>query len=125
MKVFLIILGVLVALVGLPWLIQGNDFYLTKMFAPKMEQVRYDTFKQSKSHIEGNIDDLRQDYRIWIKGDAEQRSMIRTGVIQKMDKIDEKTLPSDLYEWVQKLRQEPTGLGQIKPNPVKPLQKVQ
>ena len=53
MKVVLSIMGVILALalfMGLGWVAQGNSFFMYKFFAPKQEQVRRETFEQSKAY---------------------------------------------------------------------------
>ena len=43
---------------GIGWAAQGNDFFVFKFFAPKYEQVRYDTFKQSQAFNDGMAQQL-------------------------------------------------------------------
>lgn len=40
MKTVAVILGVLLVILGLTWLFQGNDFFMYKVFAPRQEAVR-------------------------------------------------------------------------------------
>lgn len=46
-------------MLGLTWIIQGNDFFLTKVFAPKYEKVRRDTFEQSRAFNQGMVQELQ------------------------------------------------------------------
>jgi hypothetical protein len=49
---------VLVAIVGFTWLIQGNDWFMYKVFAPKYEQTRRETFEQSRAFNQGMVQEL-------------------------------------------------------------------
>ena len=44
------VLGIVVVCLGFGWIATGNDFFLYKVFAPKYEQVRRETFEQTKSY---------------------------------------------------------------------------
>lgn len=105
----------LAVIIGLTWVFQGNDFYLYKVFAPKQEQVRRETYEQSRAFIQGTIDDLRQDQRVWISGDAEQKKMMRAVVLHKADQIKMDQLPDDLQTWITGLRQEANSSTTTKP----------
>ena len=59
MKATAATIGILVALLALGWLFTGNDFFLFKVFAPKYEQVRRETFEQSKAYRQGAIQELQ------------------------------------------------------------------
>jgi hypothetical protein len=51
--------GALLGILGLTWVFQGNDFFLTRFFAPKYEQVRRETFENSKAYRDGMVQELR------------------------------------------------------------------
>lgn len=62
--VLLAVASVLGAL-ALMWLAYGNQFFLYKFFAPKVEEVRRETFEQSKAFKDGanqNLWALRLEY---------------------------------------------------------------
>lgn len=54
---------VIAGLFGLTWVVQGNDFFLYSVFAPKYEQVRRSTFEQSRAFNEGMAQELQ---RMWL-----------------------------------------------------------
>jgi hypothetical protein len=58
LKVIGIGILVLVAIVGLAWIIQGNDWFMYKVFAPKYEQTRRETFEQSRAFNQGMVQEL-------------------------------------------------------------------
>ena len=59
MKIVGICVLAIILLLGLGWLVTGNDFFLFKVFAPKYEQVRRETFEQSKAYNQGMIQELQ------------------------------------------------------------------
>jgi len=104
MKYALIAVGALALMLGLTWILTGNEFFLYKFFAPKQEAVRREVFEQTKSFIDGSIRDIRADQISYIKADKEQKAAIASVVLHKIDGIPEDKLPPDLKTWVQELR---------------------
>lgn len=101
-------LGVLFLVLGLVWLLQGNDFFLYKVFAPKYEAVRRETFEQSKAYRHGMIQELRKqqvEYARAKEGSAE-RDALASLILQQVAEFDEAELPSDLRQFVHELRRE-------------------
>jgi len=102
-----IILAIVLVIVGLfflGWLVQGNDYFMFKVFAPKMEQVRRETFEQSKAYNQGMAQDLesmRQDYIM--NKDKEVRAGLRSVIFHKLADYDTSKLTPDLREWIQQL----------------------
>jgi len=64
MKVALAAIGSIVVflaiVVGLSFFGTGLDYIQTKIFSPKYEQVRHNTFECSDSHTDGLVRELRQ-----------------------------------------------------------------
>lgn len=57
--------GVLLSVVFLAFFFNGLDLSIFKFFAPKVEQVRRDTFEQSQSYNEGmrrDLENIRNQY---------------------------------------------------------------
>jgi hypothetical protein len=48
----------LIGLLGITWIAQGDHFFLYQVFAPKYEQVRRNTFEQSRAFNEGMAQEL-------------------------------------------------------------------
>lgn len=102
-----IALGVLVlmALVAVTWVVQGNDFFLYKTFAPKYEQVRHDTFKQSQAYNDGMANELykmRSEYAS--AKDDQTRDAIADMILHRASQYDTTRLPRDLQAFIIKLR---------------------
>ncbi len=52
---FLALLGLL----ALGWLVQGNDFFMYKFFAPRQEAVRRQVFETSRAFNQGMVQELQ------------------------------------------------------------------
>jgi hypothetical protein len=48
----------LVVIMAIGWLAQGNDFFLYKVFAPKYEDVRRETYTHTRSYRQGSVQRL-------------------------------------------------------------------
>src|SRR6266542_2222408 len=97
-------LGAVVALLGLIWLIQGNNFFLYKTFAPKYEQVRRETFEQTKSYNQGMIQELQNMQFEYVKAKPESRQALANIILHRAADFDENRLPYDLRAFIQQLR---------------------
>lgn len=97
---------ILIILMGAGWFVQGNDFFMYKFFAPKQAQVRYDVFKNTQSYVDGMIGELQQDMLEYYKAEPEHKAALKTVIIRESAKVDEKYLPSDLRDFINKLRAE-------------------
>lgn len=99
------IVGSLAAVLALVWIVQGNDFFLYKVFAPKYEQVRHDTFKESQAYNDGMANEfyrLKQDYA---NAQTEsQRDAIKDVVRHRASQYDVRRLPGDLQRFIADVR---------------------
>ena len=87
------------------WLVQGNDFFLFKVFAPKYEEVRRETFKQSQAYNDGMITELQN---MWIEYNKstteEQKKALRSVILHRVKGYDENKLPNDLQIFIYNLK---------------------
>lgn len=112
MKDFFGFLLGLVALVlvisGLAWAVQGNDFFLYRYFAPKYEQVRRETFEQSKAYNQGMVQELQNMQFEYIKAAKEHQSALRQVILHRAAdyNMDDPRVPTDLRDFVAQLKRE-------------------
>lgn len=104
--IVLIILGIIVLALGLGWVAQGNDFFLYKVFAPKYEQVRRETFEQSKAYKTGMIQELQNLQIEYLKADESHKQALATIIIHRVAEFDETQLPADLHDFIEGLKRE-------------------
>jgi hypothetical protein len=121
MKVFGLILLFLLVMFGMTWLVQGNEFFLTKFFSPKMEGVRREVFEQSKAYRQGTMQELGARYDEWLKIKRDHSitdherfvslSGLRSHVLHMMSDFPTEELGNhgreDLERWVHDLREFP------------------
>jgi len=91
---------------GLIWGIQGNDFFMYKVFAPKYEQTRREVFEQSKAYNQGVIQELQNMQFEYIKASPEHKQALASIILHRAADYDENRLPADLYSFIQQLKRE-------------------
>lgn len=108
-RAFWIGIAALAGILGLTWIVQGNDFFLYKTFAPKMEQVRRETFEQSKAYTQGQIQELQNMWFEYVKANPEQKAALASIILHRAADFDENRLPSDLKSFITTLRTQALG----------------
>ncbi len=106
MKATAVIVGILVLFLGFGWLIMGNDFFMFKVFAPRVEQVRREVFEQSKAYKQGVIQELQNMQFEYIQASPEHKEALASLILHRAADFDENKLPSDLREFIAQLRRE-------------------
>jgi hypothetical protein len=86
----MVILGILVGLGGY------MGFISFSFWAPKMEQVRYDTFKESQSYNEGMIRDLQNLKIEYFRANSDQKEALKAIILHRFSVYDVNKLPDDL-----------------------------
>lgn len=98
--------GFVVLSLGLAWLIQGNDFFLAKVFSPKMEAVRRETFEQSKAYSQGMVQDLQDMQFQYVQAKPDQKDALASVILHRAADYDADRLPPDLRAFIAKLKAE-------------------
>ena len=105
MKYVGITVAVIVLALGLGWVLQGNDFFLYKAFAPRYEQVRRETFEQSHAYRQGMIQELQNMQFQYIQADPAHRAGLASIILHRVDDVpDAETLPRSLQSFIGCLR---------------------
>ena len=104
MKAVFGFVGVLVVVLGLSWIFQGNDFFMHKVFTPRQEAVRREVFEQSKAYNQGMIQELQNMQFEYIKAAPEHQTAFASIILHRAADYDENRLPSDLRVFIQQLR---------------------
>jgi hypothetical protein len=107
-QVVLSVVGALVLLLGLTWLLQGNDFFLYKTFAPKYEQTRREVFKQTPSFVDGMVQELQNMQFEYAKATPEQKDALASIILHRAATFDlnQPQVPADLRQFIEQLRRE-------------------
>ncbi|MCX6795603.1 MAG: hypothetical protein NT165_02685 [Candidatus Falkowbacteria bacterium] len=101
-----IFIGVLVAFAIIGWFAAGNEFFMFKFFAPKTEQVRRETFEQSKAYNQGMIQELQNMQFQYEQADSAHKTALGSIILHRAADYDETKLPADLASFIQKLKNE-------------------
>lgn len=108
MKTGFIVAGVVAsAIVGvgaLGWVAVGNSYLLSKIFAPKFEQVRRTTFEQSQAYVEGQRRDI-QNLRIdWLGSRGDQKAAISSVALQRIAGLPPELVTDDVLAFRNELQ---------------------
>lgn len=103
-KLMLTFILILLALFIGGWLIEGNNFFLYQYFAPKTEQVRRETFEQSKAYNQGVSQDISNFQQQYIQADTSQKDALASLIIHRYADYDLSKLPPDQRLFIEKLR---------------------
>lgn len=110
MKTFFGILGIslaaLLVIFALAWIVQGNDFFMYKVFAPQYENVRRNTFENTKSYRQGMIQELQNMQFEYVKASPSQQDALADIILHRSADFDleQNDVPADLYQFIMKLR---------------------
>ena len=89
---------------GLIWIFQGNDFFLYKVFAPKYEQVRRETFEQSKAYRQGMVQELQNMQFEYVKADSAHKVALASIILHRAADFSEEDMPADLRTFIRSLK---------------------
>lgn len=104
LKTIGIIVLVPVAIIALTWIAQGNDFFLYRAFAPKYEQVRRETFEQTKSYRQGMIQELQNMQFQYEQADEAHKDALKSIILHRVADVPEDALTPSLNAFISELR---------------------
>jgi hypothetical protein len=99
-----LVLATLVGGLGLTWVVQGNDFFLYKTFAPRYEAARRDVFEQSKAYNQGMIQELQNMQFQYVQADKEHKAALASIILHRVADYNSEMLPPDLASFISSLR---------------------
>lgn len=91
-------------IISIGFIAQGTDFFMYKFFAPKYENVRRETFENTKSYIQGTIQDMRSFQREYVSADDNQKNALKTIFNHRFADFPEDKIPNDLKDFVNQMR---------------------
>ena len=103
MKPLLAIVGGVIGLGALGWGLAYHDLLFTAFFAPKYEQVRRNTFEQSKSFRSGAVQELQNMQFEYIKVDPEHKKALADIIRHRAVEVPPDAMPSDLQSFISNL----------------------
>ena len=105
MKPILAIVGGVVGFGALVWGVAYHDLLFTAFFASKYENVRRNTFEQSKSFRTGAIQELQNMQFEYIRSDAEHKAALADIIRHRAAEVPADAMPSDLQSFISNLPQ--------------------
>jgi hypothetical protein len=101
-----IIILVLVFALGLGWIVQGNDFFMYKVFAPQYENTRRQVFENSKAFNQGMVQELQNMQFEYIRASPEHKAALASVIIHRAAdyNLDQPQVPSDLRNFIVQLK---------------------
>jgi hypothetical protein len=96
------------AIMALTWAFQGNDFFLYKAFAPKYEEVRRQTFEESKAYNQGMIQELQNMQIQYGQANDAQKATLAGVILHRTAdfNMDDPRVPATLRDFVKELKRE-------------------
>lgn len=108
----LIVIGSLLAVGLVAFAIKGTDLFIYRWFAPREEQVRRETFEQSKAYREGMQQDIQAMAFQYQTADEAHRGALASMILHRVADFDVDLLSPDLRAFVLRLRSERLGGAQ-------------
>lgn len=97
------ILGIL-TIIALVWLFAFNGLAMMKVINPMAEDIRRDTFENTKSYRDGMVQELRAMQLDYIRADDKIKPALAQAILHKAAGVPEDALPSDLRSFLATLR---------------------
>lgn len=105
MKPILAIVGGVIGFGALTWGLAYHDLLFTAFFAPKYENVRRNTFEQSKSFRTGAVQELQNMQFEYIKADPAHKVALADIIRHRAAEVPPDAMPADLQSFISNLPQ--------------------
>ena len=103
MKPFLAVVGGMLTLGAVTWGVAYHDLLFTSFFAPKYENVRRNTFEQSKSFRTGAVQELQNMQFEYIKASPEHKKALADIIRHRAAEVPVDAMPADLQSFISNL----------------------
>lgn len=99
LKFMLAMIVIIVSVSVLASVGEALGFFKFAFFAPKIEQVRYNTFKESQAYNDGMVRDLEDIKREYLKATPDQQAALRGIALHRFSVYPIDRLPPDLQSF--------------------------
>jgi len=103
MKPFLAVVGGVLTLGAVTWGVAYHDLIFTSFFVPKFENVRRNTFEQSKSFRTGAVQELQNMQFEYIKASPEHKKALADIIRHRAVEVPADAMPADLQSFISNL----------------------
>ena len=104
MKTIAAVIAGIVAVIAMTWVFASNDLALMKVFAPRAEAVRRETFEQSKAYRQGNAQELQNMQFQYEQASPEHKAALASIILHRA--ADLQDLPTDLNAFIEQLKKQ-------------------
>ena len=104
MKVASIVVVAILGFLGLIFFIGEFSLQMQSFFSPRHEQVRRNTFEQSKAYNQGMIQELQNMQFQYEQADESHKAALASIILHRAADYDQDRLPPDLYAFIQQLK---------------------
>lgn len=102
-------IGVLVLILALTWVFQGNEFFLYQYFAPKRAEAERKVFEESRSFNVGMAQELENMQRDYLtQKDPNSKKAIAAMILNRASgfNLDDPAVSRELRDFINQLKQE-------------------
>jgi hypothetical protein len=103
MKKFLYYTSCIVGVGAVVWGVAYHQLIFEAFFAPKFEEVRRNTFEQSKSFRTGAIQELQNMQFEYIKADPAHKAALADMIRHRAAEVPANAMPADLQSFISNL----------------------
>ncbi|CAB4152694.1 hypothetical protein UFOVP602_19 [uncultured Caudovirales phage] len=96
-------IGVVFYCLLLGWILAANGIAMGAIFSPLQEQVRRETFEQSKAYNDGMVQEIRAMQFEYIKADADHKIALASVIKHRIAGYPENNFPSDISSFIRSL----------------------
>ena len=100
------IIGVILVVLAMTWVIQGNEFFMLRVFGAPMENARYNAQKESQPYRDGLVKEMRRLQTEYVQADPPHQNALAGVILGTVGAGDEEKLPLDLQQFLDQLRQQ-------------------
>lgn len=105
-RVVAVFLAGIIGIVALTWAMEYNNLLFTKIFSPKYEEVRRETFEQSRAYNEGLAQELSSMEFQYEQADEAHREALRSVILHRISGVDQDNLPASTRRFISKIKME-------------------
>lgn len=102
--VFGVLAVVVLLVIGISWVAEGNDFFLYKVFAPARANVERQVFTNTKSYRQGMVQELQQMQFAIVGADSAHKEALASVYLQEAVQLPDSEMPPALRSFTDSLR---------------------
>ena len=104
------IIGVIIGILAITWAIQGNDFFMYKVFGLRYEQTRRQIFEESKAYNQGMVQELQNMQFTYEQASPEHKQALGSIILHRAADYNVEAnwnrMPVDLKQFLAQLKAE-------------------